>query len=146
MGIVGSQKNLVTGYGDTTVRAGSGSSANAFRPCTLIMPKRSAAARVKGIHLVDRADVHNSVDHHRCGLQFVRVAYGVDPHRREPACVGRRDLRRAAVAIAQRVAVVARPILLRGHGAIPAARCLAQQMYLLVFTEYLDAGSRAVEL
>src|ERR1700742_2374831 len=146
MGIVGSQENLVSGNGDTTVSAGGGSSANAFRSCTLIMPKRTAAARVKGIHLVDRAHVHDSVDHHRRGLQFTRVAYGIDPHRREPAGIGWSDLRRRAVAIAHRVAVVAGPILLRGHSTIPVPGCFAQQMYLLVFTEYLHAGSGAVEL
>ena len=87
MGIVGGQEDLVSGDGDAAVRAGRGPSADAFGPRTLIMPKGTAATRIKGIHLVDRAHVHNSVDRYRRALHLACIAYCVDPHRREPAAL-----------------------------------------------------------
>ena len=67
-----------------------------------------------------------------------------DPLRRQPRDVGRRDLGERGVAIAARIAVVTRPVLLRSHLAKRAARA-PQQMDALIVRPQLQIVEALVE-
>jgi hypothetical protein len=76
-----------------------------------VLPDQSPGPRIQGAHLVAVGDVHDSVMDDRAGPQPVRVGHVIHPFRRQPACVGRRDLGQRTVPSAGIVAGICQPVV-----------------------------------
>ena len=97
----------------------------------LVVPDLAAAPGVERVALVGIGDIHDPADDDRRDLRAAHAGNREDPFRAEPHDGALVDLRRRRVTVPARIAVVGRPVRLRGHFTHAIARA-AQQVHALV--------------
>ena len=144
MRVIGDHEHAVAGDADAAVHAAGGVADQPLGPRALVVPDLAAAAGVERVAFVGARHVHHAVGDDRRHLQTRRVRQAEDPLRRQPAGVALGDLRERTVAAAGRLAVVARPVGLRRHGAILLAG-LSEQVDPAIVSQQLEVVRALIE-
>ena len=143
VGMVGGHEYAIAGNRRAAVDAAAGVANLSLRARPLVVPDLTSGARVERVALVAAGHVHHAASHDRRPLQPRRVRQVEKPLGRETGHVALVDLRQRAVPVALGLAVVARPIRLRGNRPV-ALSALTQQMDAAVVTEELQIGEALV--